>query len=112
MEKKMINMAILRGAGLTTVALLAGVTAASPAAAVSSSAQTSATVDECTNGRNGFVSIPHNQRGTPQRYLHRGANNQALVSLELATIQGQQRAFAKSQPRNNGSGYSQVGDQV
>ncbi|GAA2624155.1 hypothetical protein [Paractinoplanes durhamensis] len=79
---------------------------------VATAGPAAASVDECTNGRNGFVSIPYNQAGNTQSYIHLGSALQTLVSLERRTINGQDRVFAKIQPRQNGSGYTRPGNQV
>ncbi|MDR7274444.1 hypothetical protein [Catenuloplanes atrovinosus] len=65
-----------------------------------------ASVAECTNGANGFVSIPYHQSGTVRRSIHLGANDRALITLQSATIQGLTRGYAKI------SGSTRVGDQV
>jgi hypothetical protein len=72
--------------------------------AVAMTAPAQATVAECTNGANGFVSIPFNQSGTVRGSIFLGGR--ATVTLESASIQGRSRGFAKI------SGNTRRGDQV
>jgi hypothetical protein len=89
---------------ITGIATLGTVVAALGLAATAGPA--SATVAECTNGANGFVSIPYNQSGSVKGSLRLGASDRATVTLEAATIQGRTRGYAKI------SGNTRVGDQV
>jgi hypothetical protein len=72
-------------------------------------APASATVAECTNGANGFVSIPYNQTGTVRGSILLGANDRTRVTLRSATIQGRTRGFARIEGYN---GSTRRGDQV
>jgi hypothetical protein len=101
MEKIVQRRALRRLAAISGLALAAGgpmsIAAASPA---------HASVAECRNGANGFVSIPYNQSGTVRRSLRLGSGGRALITLESASIQGRTRGYAKI------SGGTAQGDQV
>jgi len=99
----------LVGAGVVSLALIA----TSPASAHQEIAQAvpvmtgeaaSASVEECTNNRNGFVSIAYNLSGTIKRSVDLGGGRRA--ELHVGYVNGVQRGWARI------SGATRRGDQV